>query len=558
MKFDFRKHKKAIAIVTVLALMIVGGGAFFLHSRSGSGAPVNVYPFYYIGMTEYWGDAQESYGPVTSDRIQTVFLSATQTVTEIKVAEGDTVKKGDLLMTYDTTLSDIAVERKRLLVERLKLQQQNAQKRLNEINAMVPMATPAPTVTPEQPDYGPVLEEPYAISMDTAYDGSSPETALICHLREDTDINNPLLTALYDTAVQYQTENLNKEPTPEETPSPEVTPVPEENPDTDTVPNPEPTPAPVAEVMEFYAVFKVTESNAPLAPQLLWQGMHIYVTEEGSFEFKFFDASSLPDHTLPPDEEETLPEEPSKDSGYTAAEIAQMRAEQQRTINDLALEIKMAETEYQLTKLEADNGSIYAEIDGEVVSLLTEEQARMEGQPLIKVSGGGGFYVDGSISELELANMKIGQEVTINDWNTGMTYMGTIESIGNFPDTENSWSGMGNPNASFFPFRVYIDGSADLQPGRYVSVMYSASAAENGIYLENPFLRTEQGSSYVYVMGSDGRLEKRIVTTGKNLWGSYTEIRGGLSPEDLIAFPYGKNVREGAKAVEADISTLYE
>ena len=29
---------------------------------------------------------------------------------------------------------------------------------------MVPMATPAPTVTPEQPDYGPVLEEAYAIS----------------------------------------------------------------------------------------------------------------------------------------------------------------------------------------------------------------------------------------------------------------------------------------------------------------------------------------------------------------------------------------------------------
>ena len=34
--------------------------------------------------------------------------------------------------------------------------------------------------------------------------------------------------------------------------------------------------------------------------------------------------------------------------------------------------------------------------------------------------------------------------------------------------------------------------------------------------------------------------------------------RSGLSPEDLIAFPYGKNVLEGAKAVEADISELYE
>ena len=164
MKFDFRKHKKRIAVVTAIALIAVGGSAIFLSSRSG-GDPVNVYPFQFIGMTEYWGDAQESYGPVNSDRIQTVFLSDTQTVTSIKVSEGDTVKKGDLLMTYDTTLSDIAVERKRLLVERLKLQQQNAQARLKEINAMVPMVTPAPTVTPEQPDCGPVLEESYAMSV---------------------------------------------------------------------------------------------------------------------------------------------------------------------------------------------------------------------------------------------------------------------------------------------------------------------------------------------------------------------------------------------------------
>ena len=551
-----KRTKKALALVMVFVLAAAGLGAWFLRSR-GSGDPVNVYPFYYIGMTEYWGDSQESYGPVTSDSVQTVYLSDTQTVTAIKVNEGDTVKKGDLLMTYDTTLSDIAVERKRLLVERLKLQQQNAKTRLNEINAMVPMATPAPTAPPAEPDYGEALTEPYAVSMDTSYDGSSPETALICHLADTTDIDDSLLAALHAAALLYQEENRKELPEDTEAPEnteasePAVSPAPTEAPeDTEETPEPE-------EPESFYAVFKVTEVNAPLAPVTLWQGVHVSLTEAGTYVFKFYDASALPDHTLPAPEEEEPDTQPDN-SGFTASEIAQMRAEQIRTINELDLEIKMADAEYKLTKLEADNGSIYAEFDGQVVSLLTEEQARMEGQPLIKVSGGGGFYVEGSISELELESMQIGQEVTINDWNTGMTYTGTIDSIGNFPSTSDSWSGMGNPNASFFPFRVYIDGSADLQPGRYVSVMYSASAAQNGIYLENPFLRTEQGSSYVYVMGSDGRLEKRTVTTGKNLWGSYTEIRSGLTPEDLVAFPYGKNVREGAKAVEADISTLYE
>ena len=61
----------------------------------------------------------------------------------------------------------------------------------------------------------------------------------------------------------------------------------------------------------------------------------------------------------------------------------------------------------------------------------------------------------------------------------------------------------------------------------------------------------------MYLRGEDGLLEKRYVTTGKSLWGSYTEILSGLTAEDLIAFPYGKAVKEGAPTQESDYSTLY-
>ena len=165
--------------------------------------------------------------------------------------------------------------------------------------------------------------------------------------------------------------------------------------------------------------------------------------------------------------------------------------------------------------------------------------------------------MEGSVSELEKDTLKPGQEVTINDWNTGMTYTGEVQSIGDFPVTGNGWNGMGNPNASYYPFRVFIDGSADLQEGSYVSVTYSAAEAENGIYLENPFLRTDDGEPYVYVRGKNGRLEKRLVTTGKSLWGSYTQILSGLTEEDYIAFPYGKTVKPGAATEEAELSALY-
>ena len=86
------KVKRIILIVVAAAVLLgAGGGAwyYFVHRDT---EPVFVFPFEYVGMTEYWGDSQESYGPVTTDKIQTIYLSDTQTVTEILVSQGDTVK----------------------------------------------------------------------------------------------------------------------------------------------------------------------------------------------------------------------------------------------------------------------------------------------------------------------------------------------------------------------------------------------------------------------------------------------------------------------------------
>ena len=311
------------------------------------------------------------------------------------------------------------------------------------------------------------------------------------------------------------------------------------------------------EVSQFYVVFKTTRGNMSLGQRQVWSG--VFAKRSGSgYTFRLFDANSITDHMLADLGAEDK-EQPQIDfgSGYTAAQIAEMRSQQEKTIKDLEFKIKMAEAEYKIAMTEVSDGKIYARIDGEVVSVLTEEEARQTMQPIVKVSGGGGFYIQGSVSELEKEKMKVGQEVTVNDWNTGMTHTGTIQSLGDFPAPGSGWNGMGNPNASFYPFTVFVDEGADLQEGRYVSIVYSTATGEHGVYLQNPFLRTEQGKTYVYVMGADGKLEQRFVKTGKALWGSYMEILEGLSEEDLVAFPYGKDVKPGAKALEGDMSKLY-
>ena len=59
------------------------------------------------------------------------------------------------------------------------------------------------------------------------------------------------------------------------------------------------------------------------------------------------------------------------------------------------------------------------------------------------------------------------------------------------------------------------------------------------------------------VKGEDGKLQRRTVQTGKMIWSSYTMIRGGLTLEDRVAFPYGKDVVEGAKTVDAEANDFY-
>ena len=87
----------------------------------------------------------------------------------------------------------------------------------------------------------------------------------------------------------------------------------------------------------------------------------------------------------------------------------------------------------------------------------------------------------------------------------------------------------------------------------------SKTAAASGLSLDMAFLCYEEdGSAYVWAE-KRGRLEKRPVTLGSiNDMQGTVEILSGLTEEDYIAFPYGKNIRDGAKAVPCeDLSQLY-
>ena len=77
------------------------------------------------------------------------------------------------------------------------------------------------------------------------------------------------------------------------------------------------------------------------------------------------------------------------------------------------------------------------------------------------------------------------------------------------------------------------------------------------IVLDKAFVRSENGKYYVY-KDENGILKKQFLTIGGNVnGGSSVLVKGGITREDRIAFPYGKSIKEGIKTKAGTLEELY-
>ena len=74
-----------------------------------------------------------------------------------------------------------------------------------------------------------------------------------------------------------------------------------------------------------------------------------------------------------------------------------------------------------------------------------------------------GLYISGTIAELDLETVKVGQTVTATDYETGNSYSGTITQIGTVPADSNGYYGDNNPNSSYYPYTAYIEDTTGLK-----------------------------------------------------------------------------------------------
>lgn len=346
---------------------------------------------------------------------------------------------------------------------------------------------------------------------------------------------------------------------------------------------------------EVFVVLEIHQDDNINAPRLLGYGLHLIrdghrvavrlYDPDGSSQSENEEVETIDDEALDDedvflggggayDDEYYDDEEEEEDSyapslnesaidfeaSYTAKEIEEMRIDKEKEIRDETISYKIAAVNLREMKQEMGDGTIRSKVSGVVKTVRDPDDAYKNSEAVIVVSGGGGYTVGISVSELELDSLAVDQQVTITSFDNETEFLGYVSSISDFPTTNiDGWS-MGNPNVSYYPCVVNVADDAELREGDYVSVKYSGAEQVSGntFYMEKMYVRSDSSGRYVYVRDkADGLLKKRYIVTGKSPDSYVIEIRGGLTEGDYIAFPYGKDIVDGAPTQQGSIDDLY-
>ncbi len=106
-------------------VVLVGAGIFAAVRASGK-KPVQVMPVYELS-TGYYEDSARLSAMISSDVSQNVHVTKNQKIKEVYVKEGQQVKVGDPLISYDMSLADLNLEIEQMKHEGIELRIQKAE-----------------------------------------------------------------------------------------------------------------------------------------------------------------------------------------------------------------------------------------------------------------------------------------------------------------------------------------------------------------------------------------------------------------------------------------------
>lgn len=578
--------KKGIIITSICAFTLVGI-KFYLNSTN----KIDVNSVSTLN-TGYWDNPSISTGFVSNSDTQSVLYDASKTITQVFVQEGQQVNAGDPLLSYDLTTLQSAVDTSQLDVEKaqnaITLAEHELKKLLN--------TTPIPDVVeePEIQDHTPAPLPgvpakdgngfyPYVLSLSqaeknfTAYKiyyasttseapekGPHEEASLWKEERETKESNN---TCWYWIEYTY-TDGSTNAYDPKD--------VVEYYSDKQQIPNKEIF---LAGTKQNPYVFKLSENQGFVYGKLFLDNANLnqylrfdVYTNDGEIDSSWLvrcdkfttkqsmnegDMYSVISHTKEEQKYVEVEQKPSQDisSGYTEIELAKAIRDKKQELKTLDLDLRKAKLSLSENKALLNDGIVRAKRSGIVRNIKDLSNPIQDGSAFLEVATGQGTYIKGSISELMLNQIKVGDTISAYCWTSGETFDAKIQSIDTVPSSNSNYNGSGNPNVSYYGFEAYAKDASKIQAGEYLKLTFNLSSdTTSSIWLSKAYVKQE-GNKYYVLKDVHGKLKKQYVTVGKIVWGDTMEIKDGLSDTDYIAFAYSKNAKEGVKTQKSSEAT---
>lgn len=578
--------KKGIIITSICAFTLVGI-KFYLNSTN----KIDVNSVSTLN-TGYWDNPSTSTGFVSNSDTQSVLYDASKTITQVFVQEGQQVNAGDPLLSYDLTTLQSAVDTSQLDVEKaqnaITLAEHELKKLLN--------TTPIPDVVeePEIQDHTPAPLPgvpakdgngfyPYVLSLSqaeknfTAYKiyyasttseapekGPHEEASLWKEERETKESNN---TCWYWIEYTYTDSSTNAYDPKD---------VVEYYSDKQQIPNKEIF---LAGTKQNPYVFKLSEKQGFVYGKLFLDNANLnqylrfdVYTNDGEIDSSWLvrcdkfttkqsmnegDMYSVISHTKEEQKYVEVEQKPSQDisSGYTEIELAKAIRDKKQELKTLDLDLRKAKLSLSENKALLNDGIVRAKRSGIVRNIKDLSNPIQDGSAFLEAATGQGTYIKGSISELMLNQIKVGDTISAYCWTSGETFDAKIQSIDTVPSSNSNYNGSGNPNVSYYGFEAYAKDASKIQAGEYLELTFNLSSdTTSSIWLSKAYVKQE-GNKYYVLKDVHGKLKKQYVTVGKIVWGDTMEIKDGLSDTDYIAFAYSKNAKEGVKTRKSSEAT---
>ncbi|MEE1282680.1 MAG: hypothetical protein UHK60_10630, partial [Acutalibacteraceae bacterium] len=243
---------------------------------------------------------------------------------------------------------------------------------------------------------------------------------------------------------------------------------------------------------------------------------------------------------------------------YTQAELKDMISEKESQINELKFSKRQAEIDLRNAEKILETGNEVAEISGTVTFVAkSAEEAQKEGS-YITIVNDSITSVIGAVSENDLQYLSVGMPAVVETNVAGGNCDAKITHISEELSQGGGYDRFGayDDTTSYYDVTFELNEKVELKDDESVFIIIDTGDDTGSVWVENAFIRTENGKSYVMVANENNIIEKRYVKLGRKFYDVSTEVVSGVSADDRIGLPYGKTV-EGMPTVDATYDELY-